>query len=158
MKSYQATVNQQFEFTIDDLVNLDLVPLAGGQFHILKNGKAYRAEIVQTDFVNKQIILKINGTTYHIQLADAYDQLVKKLGFSAAVAHKVKEVKAPMPGLVLAVNVEVGQTVQRGEALLILEAMKMENVLKSPGDGMVKAIRVQQGTAVEKGAILIEME
>ena len=71
---------------------------------------------------------------------------------------KVTDVKAPMPGLVLGVSVEIGQEVQKGDGLLILEAMKMENVIKSVGEGIVKAIHIEQGKAVEKGQLLIEME
>lgn len=63
-----------------------------------------------------------------------------------------------MPGLVLKLIAEVGQEIKLGEPLLILEAMKMENVIKSPGDGTVKAIHVTKGLAVEKGFLLMEME
>jgi len=156
--SFKATVNSQFEFDTHDLTQLDIVPIDASHFHVLKNGEAFRAEVVQTDFIKKQFTIKINGNTYDIKLADEYDQLVKKLGLTTAVTHKVKDIKAPMPGLVLSIQVEPGQAVQHGDPLLILEAMKMENVLKSPGDGVVKAIRVQKGTAVDKGAVLIEME
>lgn len=156
--SFNATVNQQFEFDTAEWANLDIVSIDDTNFHILKAGEAFRAEIVQADFVNKQFTIKINGNSYEVKLADAYDQLVKKLGLTTAVAHKVKDLRAPMPGLVLSVNVEAGQAVSRGDALLILEAMKMENVIKSPGDGKVKTIHVQKGMAVDKGMILIEME
>lgn len=156
--SFKATVNQQFEFDTADLANLDIVAIDDSNFHILKEGEAFRAEIVQMDMVNKLFTIKINGNTYDVKLADHYDQLIKKLGLTTAVAHKVKDLRAPMPGLVLQVNVEPGQTVSRGDALLILEAMKMENVMKSPGDGVVKAIHVHKGMAVDKGVVLIEME
>ena len=63
-----------------------------------------------------------------------------------------------MPGLVLDIPVEVGQEVEKGEGVLILEAMKMENVIKSAGVGTIKAIHIKQGEAVEKGQLLIEME
>ena len=62
-----------------------------------------------------------------------------------------------MPGLVLQILVEAGQTVQKGEPLLILEAMKMENVLKASGEGQVKSVNVQKGMAVDKGHLLLEM-
>jgi biotin carboxyl carrier protein len=80
------------------------------------------------------------------------------MGLSTNITFQIKEIKAPMPGLVLDLEVEPGQTVSQGDVLLILEAMKMENVLKSPGDGIVKSIAVKKGDAVEKGQILIEME
>jgi biotin carboxyl carrier protein len=63
-----------------------------------------------------------------------------------------------MPGLVLNVMVEPGQAVSKGDPLLILEAMKMENVLKAASDGVVKVVTVQKGVAVEKGFVLLEME
>ena len=63
-----------------------------------------------------------------------------------------------MPGLVLEIQVQAGQTVSKGDTLLILEAMKMENVLKAAADGVIKSIHVQKGAAVEKGALLLELE
>lgn len=156
--SFKTTVNGQFIFNSADLENLDIVPIDATSFHILKEGQAFRAEVVATDFVNKLFTIKVNGNSYDIKLEDEYDQLIDKLGLTKYVVYKVKDIKAPMPGLVLGINVEVGQAVQRGDTLLILEAMKMENVLKSPGDGIVKTIHVEKGKAVEKGFVLIEME
>ena len=106
----------------------------------------------------KTFTIKVNGSAYEVQLADQYDQLVNRLGLGVVSEHKVREIRAPMPGLVLDISVEIGQHVQKGDPLLILEAMKMENVLKSQGDGVVKAIRVEKGEAVDKNALLIEMD
>ncbi len=156
--SYKAIVNHQYEFSELGAGALDIVTENNGTFHILKNNKAYRAEVIETNFDDKSFTIKVNGTTYEVKLEDHYDQLIKKLGLSKQVQYKVKDIKAPMPGLVINVNVEPGQAVQRGDALLILEAMKMENVIKSPGDGVVKKINVEKGAAVEKGYLLIEME
>lgn len=156
--TYKAIVNEQFEFSDLNKDTLDIVRESDGHFHILKNNIAYRAEVVDTNFDQKTFTIKINGSTYEVKLEDQYDQLVKKLGLSKQVHYKVKDIKAPMPGLVLNINIEPGQAVQKGTALLILEAMKMENVIKSPGDGIVKSINVKQGEAVEKGYLLIEME
>ena len=71
---------------------------------------------------------------------------------------KASKLKAPMPGKVLEVMVEVGQEVAKGEGLLILEAMKMENVLKAEDGGIVKSVNVSVGEAVEKNNVLIEFE
>jgi len=71
---------------------------------------------------------------------------------------KVREIKAPMPGMVLNIMIEAGAVVAKDQALIILEAMKMENVIKSPIDGTVKRVGVNQGVAVEKNTILIEFE
>jgi biotin carboxyl carrier protein len=119
------------------------------QFHILKNQKAYHAELLSVDYNSKAFTFKINGNIHTATIGDRYDRLVKSMGLSKAGATKINEIKAPMPGLVLEVSVEVGQTVQKGDKILILEAA---------GDGVVKAIRVAKGTPVEKGFVLIEME
>lgn len=81
-----------------------------------------------------------------------------RLGLQAGGGQKINSVKAPMPGLVLEVSVAPGQAVQKGDTLLILEAMKMENVIKAAGEGVVKAIPATKGLAVDKGQVLIEFE
>ncbi|MEI8280127.1 MAG: acetyl-CoA carboxylase biotin carboxyl carrier protein subunit, partial [Bacteroidota bacterium] len=73
-------------------------------------------------------------------------------------AHKVESIKAPMPGMILKILVEAGQQINKGDGLIILEAMKMENILKAGSTATVKAIKVTERTAVEKGAVLIELE
>ena len=100
----------------------------------------------------------VNERPYAIRLYDRFDELVRKMGLTTAVIHKIKDIKAPMPGMVLDIMVEPGQEVVHGDALLVLEAMKMENVIKSPGEGVIKAIKVEKGKAVDKGEVLIELE
>jgi len=158
--NYNVTVNEQskFEFDAEQINDFDFIKEQDGHFHILKNNKAFRAEVVNANFSKKTFTIKVNGNAYEINIADRFDQLVNQLGLSIVNTQKVTDVKAPMPGLVLGVSVEVGQEVQKGDALLILEAMKMENVIKSVGEGIVKAIHIDQGKAVEKGQLLIEME
>ncbi len=158
--NYTITVNEQsnFDFDAEQINDFDFIKEKDGHFHILKNNKAFRAEIVNANFSKKTFTIKVNGNSYEIKLADRFDQLVNQLGLSVVNTQKVTDVKAPMPGLVLGVSVEIGQEVQKGDALLILEAMKMENVIKSVGEGIVKAIHIDQGKAVEKGQLLIEME
>ena len=80
------------------------------------------------------------------------------MGFEVGATKKVNDIKAPMPGLILDINVKVGQEVKENDALLILEAMKMENVLTSPRDGVIKSISVNKGNAVEKNQLLIVFE
>lgn len=159
-KSYQATISegQTFELTTEDLSQFDAVRDADGNFHILQDGQAMRAKIISGDRNAKQYTVEVNGNTYTVNLADEYDRLVDKMGLSVADVAHVSDINAPMPGLVLEVNVSPGDTVVKGDALLILEAMKMENVLKSHGNGVVKAVHIKQGDAVDKAQLLIEME
>jgi biotin carboxyl carrier protein len=79
------------------------------------------------------------------------------MGMDAVAAGAVSDVKAPMPGLVLKIMVEPGQPISKGDALVILEAMKMENILKAPSDGIVKKILVTKGDKVEKNQIMVNM-
>lgn len=158
--NFIAIVNEKNELPITKSTanGLDFVKTSANHYHVLHQGKSYQAELLSFNKAAKEVHLKINGKHCVVKLQDSYDQLVKKMGLSANIVHKISAIKAPMPGLVLSITVEVGQTVKQGEPMLILEAMKMENVIKSPGDGIVKKIVVAKGKPVDKGEVLIEME
>ncbi len=157
-KGFSAKVNE-LEFTTEVLSEeVDIVRDGDGHFHLLENGKAYRAEVIHANEIDKSYKIKVNGTTFDVQLKDHYDRLVDQMGLSALSNQKANDVKAPMPGLVLEVIAKEGDTVAKGDAVLILEAMKMENVLKAPGDGTIASIEVEQGTAVDKGQLLIKID
>jgi len=157
--SYKVKVNDTYNFDVDatQLSELDAVQNSETEFHILNEHTSYKAIIVNADFNQKKYTISINNNNYTVAIADELDVLIKEMGFSLGNAKKVNEIKAPMPGLVLEVNVEAGQTIQKGDPLLILEAMKMENVIKSAGDGVVEEILIEKGAAVEKGALLIKL-
>ncbi|WP_303310242.1 biotin/lipoyl-containing protein [Hymenobacter sp. BT730] len=134
----------------------DLAPLGNGRYHILHEGRSFSAEVVSVERATKTIQLKLNGHIIDINAKDRFDLLLEKLGMSDVAAHKINELKAPMPGLIVDIRVAAGQTVQKGDPLLVLEAMKMENILKSPGDGVVSAIKVSLRDNVTKGQVLIQ--
>ena len=156
---YLATVNEkhQFEIESDQINELDFVKIDSNHFHILHDNNSFKAELIEADYEKKVFKIKINGFLYSLELADHFDQLVDRLGLSVINSAKVKDVKAPMPGLVLDISVAAGQEVIKGDKLVILEAMKMENVIKSEGEGVVKEIHVEKGATVDKGQMLIEM-
>ncbi|MCO4805512.1 MAG: acetyl-CoA carboxylase biotin carboxyl carrier protein subunit [Flavobacteriales bacterium] len=134
----------------------DLVQLDERSFHLLLDGKGFKIEVVSAD--PKEPIIKINGRTYNPVVKSETDILLEKLGMNIKAKKEIKELKAPMPGLVLEYRVAVGDEVSEGQPLIVLEAMKMENILKSPSAGVVKNLGPEVGTAIDKNAILITFE
>lgn len=134
----------------------DLIELKEGTFHVIKNKKSYQAEVIKADYDEKTFVIQVNEQAYEVAVKDRFDALLKSLGMDRAASTKVSNVKAPMPGLILDIKIEEGAEVKKGDVLMILEAMKMENVLKSPADGTIKDIKIKQGDNVEKNQVLID--
>lgn len=141
-----------------EAVHCDIQPQPNGLISILFNNKSYTATIDNVDHKAKQLIVSIDGQQRTIAISEPMDQLLASMGLDLSAMQKAEPVKAPMPGMVLKVMVEPGQRISKGDGLLILEAMKMENVLKATADATVKSVNIAERTAVEKGAILIELE
>ena len=158
--NYKLLVNNSasFEVTENDLQKLDAVKVEDSKFHVLKDNKPYKAEIISADFLSKKYTVKVNNNTYEVVISNPLDELIKNMGIQRGRTKVVNAIKAPMPGLILEISVEVGQTVKENDPLLILEAMKMENSFLSPRDGVIKSIAVEKGNAVDKGQLLVEFE
>ena len=134
----------------------DIKRIQEGYFHILLENRSYRAEIVEMDSARKTFLIKINGRNYPLVLKDKFDLLLEKMGMNTNAGAKVNNVRAPMPGLIIDLKVKNGDTVKAGDPLLILEAMKMENIIKAPGNATVRSVKVSMGEGVEKNQVLIE--
>jgi biotin carboxyl carrier protein len=164
----QLKVNNKNEYSVEkqdsewqingDAVGFDVQQQPNGLISVLYNGKSHTAILQKIDRKAKELTLSINGQNVTISVKEPIDQLLSSMGLDLAAMKKAEPVKAPMPGMILKVLVEPGQQINKGDGLLILEAMKMENVLKATGPATVKAIKVTEKTAVEKGAVLIELE
>lgn len=124
-------------------------------YHVLRENKAYKVDIVSIDKKEKKIELRINNKFYSYEIKDKFDELLDKLGMSSHIKGKIDEIKAPMPGLVLDVLVSVGDVIKANQPLIILEAMKMENVIKSSVESTLKKIEVKKGDSVEKNQVLL---
>lgn len=165
---YKVTVNNAAEkeitfsgneFTVDGKQGYwDKIAIGPHRFHILKDRQSFTCEVLQFDREKKSFTIRVNGSNCQVHVKDRFDDLLKQLGMEGAAMHKVNSIKAPMPGLVLKVIVEEGQEINAGDSVLILEAMKMENVIKSPGTGIIKTIRVSAKDAVEKNQVLVELK
>ena len=138
--------------------NLDIDKENKSRLHIIRNNKTYTADLLKADYESKTFTLKVNGSKYEISVKDRMDELLKEMGMEEMAQQKVTEIKAPMPGLVLDILVEPGQTISKGEPVLILEAMKMENIIKSPAEGTIRSVGIEKGKAVEKNEILVSFE
>ncbi len=160
MKIYKAQIDNDLEFDItdNDIDKLDIISIEKSKLHILKDRISYPAEITATNFMNKNYIVKVNSNMYKVSISNELDIQIKAMGFALGSSKQVNYIKAPMPGLIIDRKVEIGQTVQEGDYLLVLEAMKMENIITSPRDGIIKSITASIGDAVDKGKLLIEFE
>lgn len=125
-------------------------------YHLLHQNQSFKVELIQIDEESKTVILKLNNKLAEIQLKDKFDLLLEKLGMNFSKGTAPQDLKAPMPGLIFDIKVMEGDAVKKGDALLVLEAMKMENILKSPSDGVVKSIKIKKGESVEKNQVLIQ--
>lgn len=138
--------------------SLDMIELEPGRHHLLYNNKSYNLELLSVDRDEKKLKVVVNGELFELKIKDRFDDLLQQLGMDMAAGKGEKQVKAPMPGLVLDILVQAGDQVEKGSPLLILEAMKMENSFASPRNGKIKSIAVAKGDAVDKGQLLIEFE
>jgi len=158
--SYKASVNKKYNFDLstEDLDSLDIKPTNTSHLHVLKDNQPFKAKILNSDFQNREYEIRVKKSKYKVVITDELDVLIEKMGFSLGNAKQVNNLKAPMPGLILEINVEPGQEVKEGDSLLILSAMKMENNFTSPRDGVIKTVKVKKDDAIEKGQLLIEFE
>jgi biotin carboxyl carrier protein len=158
---FQATINNAHTLSLNEAEQKEIeAAIKAGEttYQLEVEGKKLLAHISSVDLESNTIDVRINHNKYTVQLKTPADILVNKLGIVVAKSNKASMLKSPMPGLILKVLVAEGAQVKKGENLVILEAMKMENVFKAGADATVKHISVQQGQAVEKGQELITFE
>jgi pyruvate carboxylase subunit B len=147
-----------------DMIELDgeratarLVDVAGTPVSLLTIGdRVYRLVARRGDSRGRYTI-SLDGRRFEIEALDERTRAIRDLSAASSAAAGPAPLVAPMPGLVVRVNVAVGETVQPGQGLVVMEAMKMENELRATTGGIVSAVRAAAGTAVEKGAVLVEL-
>lgn len=159
-KKYKVEVNDSLKFDLksSNLKNLDILKLSDSNYHVLKNNKSFDIKLLESNFNNKVYSISVNSTKYSIKISNQLDILIEEMGFSLGSSKKENTIKAPMPGLILNINVTEGQEVKEGETLVVLEAMKMENAIEAPNDGIIKSIFKSNGETVEKGELMIELK
>ncbi len=116
-------------------------------------------EISSEKINNEKFSLLVKGKRFEVTARTELQERARKLIEEAGTSSSQKtEVKAPMPGMILKIKKQAGDKINKGDSVLILEAMKMENDLKAPASGVIKSIDVSEGTAVEKGTVLFAIE
>lgn len=155
-KEFSTEVIDEKHIRINDQVmEVDFESVSGQPvFSLLVGGKSYEA-YVYPDEKEWQILL--HGRLYRASVEDEREKRLRAAGSKATDLGGEFHLKAPMPGLVVAVPVNEGDVVKQGQVLLILESMKMQNELKSPRDGTVSRIRVKAGETVEQKQTLVSV-
>jgi biotin carboxyl carrier protein len=153
---YQVEKSSTDFYVNQKRLNWDIQFLDDKKVHLIKGSRSIEAELVSIDPGTKSLQIRLGYKTATLQLKDRFDMLLEKMGLASSGSGNLKEIKAPMPGLILELKVKPGDLVKKGDVILILEAMKMENIIKSTGDGIVRDVKVSLKQSVEKNQILIQ--
>jgi biotin carboxyl carrier protein len=151
------TVNGRIEIDGLSLAQGTILQKDGDNYRFLYKEKLYDIKVLKYQVDEKSYTLKINGYTTKVKQSNELDMLIAQLGFNKPPKKELKEITAPMPGLVKEIFVKEGDAIVSGDNLFILEAMKMENIIKSAGEGTISKILVVQGEKVEKGTVLAKL-
>ena len=144
--------------TEEMMYSLNVVEREIGKYHILYNNRSVEIDVIRKNYEAKEFHFLLDGRDVKLNLNDRLDLLIDQMGYRDLEVAAFKEVIAPMPGLVLDILVGEGEKVHKGDNLLILEAMKMENIIKADGEAVIKKISVQAKDKVLKNQLLIELE
>ena len=163
---YVVTVNgERMEVTVDadgiragDVVNqARLAEVEGTPVKVVTIGTEVHRVVVQRGARRGEYALWVDGYRYEVEALDERTRTIRDLSNAGGRPTGPAPLVAPMPGMIVRVNVQVGDTVHAGAPVVVMEAMKMENELRAQTGGLVSAVRVQAGAAVEKGAVLVEL-
>lgn len=158
-------VNDKFNFEISsekDQILLNGLPLQADMlrvnartYHVLYNNRSFYAELIELNKEKRTCSVKVGSNIYSLDITDQFDELLHQLGMDNFNTARVSEIKAPMPGMVIRILVSEGDEVEKGGNLLVLEAMKMENIIKAPADVKIRTIKVKAGDKVEKNQVMM---
>ena len=137
--------------------NFDLKEISKNKMHLLLNQDSHNAELLEIDSNEKLLKLKFKGETISFGIKDDLDLLLEKISIDKNVKNDKLIIKAPIPGLIVNVLCKKGEDIKKGDTILVLEAMKIENTIKSPYQGLVKELYIKKGDKVEKGQVMVEM-
>jgi pyruvate carboxylase subunit B len=137
-------------------VHAHLSDIEGTPIHLVRIDDTVHRVAVRRGATRGRYTLWLNGYRFEAEALDERARAIREMTAEHAVVGPAPLV-APMPGLIVRVNVQPGDAVQAGQGLVVMEAMKMENELRAAVAGTVKAVRIAPGATVEKGAVLVEL-
>lgn len=127
-------------------------------YEVEQSGTRIILEVLNVDIPEKKLQIRHNHVTYALEFKTSLDRVLDNMGLKRSVNGSGGMVQAPMPGKILDVVVEIGSEVSAGDPLLVLEAMKMENVLKAETDGVIEEVGAAVGDHVDKGQTLLKIK
>jgi biotin carboxyl carrier protein len=136
----------------------DWKQLAPGVFDVRMGNRNVRIERMDGPDPKGNIAVRVNGVVQTLQVLNQQQLLLESMGMTAGAETQEKHIESPMPGKILQVMVSPGAEVGEGDSLLVLEAMKMENVIRAPRAGIIEEVQARVGEAVEKAAVLVTYE
>ncbi|MEX2111337.1 MAG: biotin/lipoyl-containing protein [Gemmatimonadaceae bacterium] len=139
-------------------VQAELIDVEASPGRILKIGTEVHRVVVQKRRGRGKYTLWVDGYRFETEALDERTRAIRDLSAASAGPVGPAPIIAPMPGLIVRVSVSVGDRVEAGQGVVVMEAMKMENELRATAAGVVKSVEVAAGTAVEKGALLVVLE
>jgi biotin carboxyl carrier protein len=151
---YTIDINRENEVMVDDRSHrLDFRHIDdAGLYSLLLDHRSFEALVEEGDGEYRVLI---NGVLYHVQVADERAKRLAEAAGAFTPSGGEASVKSPMPGLIVAIPVKEGDAIKKGQVVIVLESMKMENELKAPRDGTVASVKVQPRQAVEQNQVLI---
>lgn len=165
MKYLVDIAGERLEVDVADVVSLGgtefhahLADVEGTPVRLVTIGGAQHRVVAVRGEGRGRYVLWLDGWRFEVEALDERTRTIQDLASAHAVASGPAPVVAPMPGLIVRVNVAVGDRVEAGQGVVVMEAMKMENELRATAAGTVKAIHAVPAKAVEKGAVLVELE
>lgn len=155
-REYTIEIEDEHHVVVDGVEYVvDFKSVSGQPVHsLLVNDKSYEAHVYASD-ENWQVLLR--GTLYELQVEDERERRLRASMGAGPAEYGEFHLRSPMPGLVVAIPIEEGQEVHKGDVLVILESMKMQNELKSPRDGKVSRVRIKPGDNVEQKETLLSV-
>jgi len=145
--------------TVDGVASVARISdVEGTPVRMVTIGDEVHRVVARTGSTRGRFTLWLDGFRYEVEALDERTRAIRELSGAGKEASGPAPLLAPMPGMIARVAVQVGDTVEPGQSLVVMEAMKMENELRATSAGTVKAVLAQPGTAVEKGAVLLELE